>query len=94
MAGGRRSTASRTARPPAPPSGTANMLAMGPRKDDDPALPTQYPQAVPIPDIPHDSSLTFEIIMFIYVTAALGLQYLNLYRYSIGCPKKILNAKK
>ena len=37
-------------------------------------------QAVPIPDIPHDSSLTFELIMFAYVAAALGLQYLNLYR--------------
>jgi len=80
MAGGRRSTASRTARPPAPPSGTSNMLAMGPRKDEDQVMASQYPQAVPIPDIPHDSSLTFEIIMFVYVTAALGLQYLNLYR--------------
>ena len=38
-------------------------------------------QAVPIPDIPHDSSLTFELIMFAYVAAALGLQYLNLYRW-------------
>ena len=85
MAGGRRSTASRTARLPAAPSGTANMVAsinkpIGPRKEDDPLVQIQYPQAVPIPDIPHDSSLTFEVIMFSYVSAALGLQYLNLYR--------------
>ena len=44
MAGGRRSTASRTARPPAPPSGTSNMLAMGPRKDEDQVMASQYPQ--------------------------------------------------
>ena len=39
-----------------------------------------YPQAVPIPDIPHDSSFTFEVIIFFYTAASLGLQYLNLYR--------------
>ena len=49
-------------------------------EDPEPLAASQYPQAVPIPDIPHDSSLTFEVIMFSYVTAALGLQYLNLYR--------------
>ena len=83
MAGGNRRIAARSAgRPPAPPSVTPTMAGIGPRKDEDgPYVPSQYPQAVPIPDIPHDSSLTFEIIMFIYVTAALGLQYLNLYRY-------------
>jgi len=39
-----------------------------------------YPAAVPIPDIPHDSSLTFEVIVFMYCMACLALQYLNLYR--------------
>jgi len=88
MAGGRRSTASRTSRPPAAPSGTNNMvasqhkpgsLAAG-RKEDELANPLSHPQAVPIPDIPHDSAFTFEVIMFVYAVAALGLQYLNLYR--------------
>ena len=50
------------------------------RKDPDPACPLSYPQAVPIPDIPHDSSFTFEVIIFFYTAASLGLQYLNLYR--------------
>jgi len=50
------------------------------RKDPDPGSPLSYPQAVPIPDIPHDSSFTFEVIIFCYTSAALGLQYLNLYR--------------
>ena len=102
MAGGRRSTTARTARPPCvPPPGAPNLLSMtvrnSPRfiffkylilfycqvrkpEDPEPLAASQYPQAVPIPDIPHDSSLTFEVIMFSYVTAALGLQYLNLYR--------------
>jgi len=83
MAGGRRSTTARTARPPCvPPPGAPNLLSMSVRKPEDPEplAASQYPQAVPIPDIPHDSSLTFEVIMFSYVTAALGLQYLNLYR--------------
>merc|ERR1719187_3238271 len=39
-----------------------------------------YPQPVPIPDIPHDSPITFEVTMFCYTTIALLLQYLNLYR--------------
>merc|ERR1719186_1298908 len=38
-----------------------------------------YPQPVPIPDIPHDSPLTFEMTMFCYTSIALLLQYLNLY---------------
>ena len=83
MAGGRRSTAARTARPPCvPPPGAPNLLSMAVRKPEDPEplAASQYPQAVPIPDIPHDSSLTFEVTMFSYVSAALGLQYLNLYR--------------
>ena len=106
MAGGRRSTTARTARPPCvPPPGAPNLLSMSVRsniffwflsffldfnslfciqvrkpEDPEPLAASQYPQAVPIPDIPHDSSLTFEVIMFSYVTAALGLQYLNLYR--------------
>jgi len=50
------------------------------RKEPDPACPLSYPQAVPIPDIPHDSSFTFEVIVFCYTAASLGLQYLNLYR--------------
>ena len=50
------------------------------RKEPDPACPLSYPQAVPIPDIPHDSSFTFEVIVFFYTAASLGLQYLNLYR--------------
>ena len=69
MAGGRRSTASRTSRPPAAPSGTNNMvasqhkpgsLAAG-RKEDELTNPLSHPQAVPIPDIPHDSAFTFEV---------------------------------
>ena len=58
------------------------LLGVAVRKPEDPEplAASQYPQAVPIPDIPHDSSLTFEVIMFSYVSAALGLQYLNLYR--------------
>ena len=111
MAGGRRSTTARTARPPCvPPPGAPNLLSMSVSskisifspffsgfdpdfywtgyfvfqvrkpEDPEPLAASQYPQAVPIPDIPHDSSLTFEVIMFSYVTAALGLQYLNLYR--------------
>ena len=79
MAGGRRSTASRTARLPAPPSGTTNMVASK-GKEEEQELQLQYPQAVPIPDIPHDSAFTFEVIMFCYIGAALGLQYLTLYR--------------
>lgn len=79
MAGGRRSTASRTARLPAPPSGTNNMVASK-TKEEDQELQIQYPQAVPIPDIPHDSAFTFEVIMFCYIAVSLGLQYLNLYR--------------
>ena len=82
MAGGRRSTASRTARLPAPPSGTNNMVASR-GKEEDQEVQIQYPQAVPIPDIPHDSAVTFEVIMFFYIGAALGLQYLNLYRYVV-----------
>merc|ERR1719290_154078 len=39
-----------------------------------------YPQPVPIPDIPHDSPITFEVIVFCYTTISLLLQYLNLYR--------------
>ena len=50
------------------------------RKEPDPSCPLSYPQAVPIPDIPHDSSFTFEVIIFFYTAASLGLQYLNLYR--------------
>lgn len=88
MAGGRRSTASRTSRPPVAPSGTTNMVASqnkpgttGPgRKEDDPVGPLSYPQAVPIPDIPHDSAVTFEVIVFLYTSVSLALQYLNLYR--------------
>jgi hypothetical protein len=52
----------------------------GRKLEDDPVGPLSYPQAVPIPDIPHDSAVTFEVIMFLYTGAALALQYLNLYR--------------
>lgn len=38
------------------------------------------PQPVPLPDIPHDSQVTFEILVYLYSLAGLGLQYLNLYR--------------
>lgn len=38
------------------------------------------PKHVPIPDIPADSELLFELITLIYTAMALGLQYLNLYR--------------
>jgi len=99
MAGGRRSTASRTSRPPAAPSGTNNMVASQNkpgavstgRKEDDLTSPLSYPQAVPIPDIPHDSPFTFEVIMFLYTGAALGLQYLNLYRTVWWLPHSYTN---
>ena len=32
---------------------------IGARKEDDPSVQIQYKQAVPIPDIPHDSAFTF-----------------------------------
>jgi len=101
MPGGRRSTASRISRPPAAPSGTANMVAssnkpmMGGsasgKKDDSDLGQMSYPQPVPIPDIPHDSPLTFEMTMFCYTSIALLLQYLNLYRTIWWLPHSYTN---
>jgi len=101
MAGGRRSAASRTARPPTAPSGTNNMVAAqnksgssggpGGRKEDDAVGPLSYPQTVPIPDIPHDSAVTFEVIVFSYTCVALCLQYLNLYRSVWWLPHSYTN---
>ncbi|XP_023337791.1 transmembrane protein 39A isoform X2 [Eurytemora carolleeae] len=75
MAGGRRGTA-RSTRPPVPPSPAVN-----PVKPSSPGCDEIYPpQPVPLPDIPHDSQTTFEVLVFMYNLAGLGLQYLNLYR--------------
>uniref|UniRef100_T1IUB5 Transmembrane protein 39A n=1 Tax=Strigamia maritima TaxID=126957 RepID=T1IUB5_STRMM len=38
------------------------------------------PKHIPIPDIPADSDLIFELIVFLYTLMALGLQYVNLYK--------------
>jgi hypothetical protein len=35
---------------------------------------------VPVPEIPRDADLLFEMMMFCYTLAALFLQYLQLYR--------------
>jgi len=53
---------------------------MSSKKDDGDMTMMAYPQPVPIPDIPHDSPITFEVIVFCYTTISLLLQYLNLYR--------------
>uniref|UniRef100_A0A1B6DBM3 Transmembrane protein 39A n=1 Tax=Clastoptera arizonana TaxID=38151 RepID=A0A1B6DBM3_9HEMI len=38
------------------------------------------PKHVPVPSLPHDSNVMFEIIMFVFTTMATFLQFLNLYR--------------
>lgn len=38
------------------------------------------PRHIPLPVLPHDSSLTFEVIMFTFTAMATFLQFLHLYR--------------
>jgi len=79
MAGGKRgiSRTSRTSSPPVMPvKGAAQSvpLKIGGKED---LLPTQ---PVPLPHIPHDSQLIFEVLVFMYTVVAMCLQYINLYR--------------
>jgi len=76
MAGGRRSAAARSSRPLVPPSTPINTNKAG-NVGKEESVP---PQPVPLPDIPHDSNLTFEVLVFMYSVVGLCLQYLNLYR--------------
>jgi len=76
MAGGRRGPARSGRPPPLPPSPPVNHSKLIDQGKEDVSIP----KAVPIPDIPHDSQTTFEILVFMYSVVALALQYLNLYR--------------
>ncbi|XP_022197457.1 transmembrane protein 39A [Nilaparvata lugens] len=38
------------------------------------------PKHIPMPTLPHDSSIVFEVIMFVYTVTATFLQFLHLYR--------------
>jgi len=76
MAGGRRGTARGSRPPPIPLSPPINANKTNISGKDD-VFP---PQPVPLPDIPHDSQTTFEVLVLVYAVSALCLQYLNLYR--------------
>nr|CAD7423439.1 unnamed protein product [Timema monikensis] len=88
MPGGRRSLArSSTSRQPPPPPNTLPLSedvhksrSQGQTTPDTPASRIISPKHIPIPSVPHDGSVMFEVVMFMFTATASFLQFLHLYR--------------
>nr|CAD7195490.1 unnamed protein product [Timema douglasi] len=88
MPGGRRSLArSCTSRQPPPPPNTLPLSedahksrSPGQTTPDTPASRIISPKHIPIPSVPHDGSVMFEVVMFMFTATASFLQFLHLYR--------------